>query len=115
MSNVNYAPVCGIYCGSCRFLGQQCKGCGYVEGKPFWAVEVPGGVCPLYACCHNQKHLEHCGLCADFPCKMFTDLRDPNMSDQEFQQSLRERVQDLKRRAEIGTEKWLAGRTANQP
>ena len=30
MSDLNYAPVCGIYCGSCRFLGTECKGCGYV-------------------------------------------------------------------------------------
>ncbi len=115
MSDANCAPVCGIYCGSCGFLGQQCKGCGHEEGKPFWALGVPGGVCPLYDCCRNQKRLEHCGLCGDFPCKTFSDLRDPSMSDEEFQRSLCARQQDLKRRADIGTEKWLAEKIASQP
>ncbi len=27
-------------------------------------------------------------MCVDFPCKIFLELRDPNMSDEEFQKSL---------------------------
>jgi hypothetical protein len=115
MSDLKCAPVCGIDCGACKFLGEQCKGCGHEEGKPFWAAQIPGGICPLYECCHNQKRLEHCGTCIDFPCKMFTDLRDPNMTDEEFQESLSDRLTSLKRRAEVGTQKWLVEKTANQP
>jgi hypothetical protein len=107
VGNLNYAPVCGLDCRSCDFLGDKCQGCGYVDGKPFWTVAVPSGVCPFYDCCRNRKKLEHCGLCDDFPCKMFPEVRDPNMSDEEFQESLAERQTALKRRAEIGTSKWL--------
>lgn len=107
MVDVNYAPVCGIYCGSCDFLGEKCKGCGYLDGKPFWTVQDPSGVCPLHDCCRNKNQLEHCGLCGEFPCKTFLELRDPNMSDEEFQRSLDDRQKALKRRAEIGIEKWL--------
>jgi hypothetical protein len=114
MSDANYAPVCGIYCGGCRFLGQQCKGCGYVEGKPFWAAQVPGGVCPFHDCCRNQRKLEHCGQCADLPCKLFNDVRDPSQSEEEFQKSLEERLAALRRRMEIGTEEWLTEATAGQ-
>ncbi len=108
MQDKNYAPVCGIYCGDCSFLGAQCKGCGYINGKPFWTEQFPSGICPLHDCCYNQNVLEHCGLCKDFPCKSFLELRDPNMSDEEFEKSLGSRRQSLKRRAEIGTKNWLA-------
>jgi hypothetical protein len=108
MSDVNYAAVCGLYCGGCEYLGKNCRGCGYVEGKPFWAAQLPSGTCPFHDCCRNQKNLEHCGACQDFPCKMFAELRDPNWSDEEFQESLAKRLASLRRRAEIGTAAWLA-------
>jgi len=107
MIDKNYAPVCGIYCGKCGYLGTQCKGCGYEDGKPFWTTQIPSGVCPIHDCCSNQKQMEHCGLCEEFPCNIFLELRDPNMSDEEFQKSLETRQETLKRRMEIGTEKWL--------
>lgn len=107
MADVNYAPVCGSYCGSCEFLAKQCKGCGYVAGKPFWTSQIPPGVCPLHDCCRNERGLEHCGLCQEFPCKTFLELRDPSMSDEEFQKSLDSRKKSLERRIELGTEKWL--------
>jgi hypothetical protein len=107
MGDPNYAPVCGLYCGQCEYLGKQCRGCGYVEGKPFWTVHVPSGVCPFHDCCRNQKKLEHCGLCADCPCEMFSELRDPHLSDEEFQESLAKRKDALKQRTAIGTQQWL--------
>ena len=114
MMDTNYAPVCGIYCGECSFLGQQCKGCGYIDGKPFWTSHMPTSICPLHDCCRNQKELEHCGLCADFPCEVFFELRDPNMSDEEFEKSLEDRKTAIKRRTVIGTSKWLSERAASQ-
>jgi len=32
--------------------------------KPFW-----GGECGVKSCC-EEKYLNHCGECAEFPCKM---------------------------------------------
>lgn len=114
MTDMNHAPVCGIFCGECPFLGDQCAGCGAVAGKPFWTADMPGGICPLHDCCRNRKELEHCGLCGDFPCRTFLDLRDPNMSDDEFQASLEARKNNLAERREIGTAKWLAS-VASRP
>ncbi len=108
MTDINYAPVCGIYCGECPFLGKQCTGCGSVEGKPFWTNQMPQGICPLHDCCQNQKNLEHCGLCDDFPCKTFLELRDPNMTEDEFQESLSMRKENLSARKQFGTETWLS-------
>ena len=78
-----------------------------MDGKPFWTAQIPIGVCPLHDCCRNLKKLEHCGLCEEFPCDSFLELRDPNMTDEEFERYLDERHKSLIRRTEIGTEKWL--------
>lgn len=107
MSAENYAPVCGIFCGECHFLGKECKGCGYEEGKPFWTAFLNIDVCPLHDCCRNQKHLEHCGVCDAFPCEIFLQLRDPNMGDEEFKASLEGRQRALRKRAELGTGAWI--------
>ena len=103
----NHAPVCGIYCGSCELLDKQCRGCGYVDGKPFWTEQFGVKVCPLHDCCRNNRHLEHCGLCPDFPCKLFLEMRDPSLSDEEAQKSLEARQADLRQRKQVGTEGWL--------
>ena len=107
MIDENYAPVCGLFCGACEFLGEKCQGCGYVNGRPFWTTQLPSGVCPIHDCCRNLKQLESCGLCEELPCKIFLELRDPNLSDEEFQRSLRDREKALRKRAELGTDKWL--------
>ncbi|MBN1319223.1 MAG: DUF3795 domain-containing protein [Thermoleophilia bacterium] len=107
MTDSNHAPVCGVYCGSCHLLWEQCSGCGYVDGRPFWTASMGVEVCPLHECCRDQKHLEHCGMCADFACGLFLRLRDPEMSDEQFEESLRTRQEALRRRMEVGTEQWL--------
>ncbi len=54
---------CGVRCGSCERKEQvHCTGCIAME-KPFW-----GGECGVKSCC-EEKGLDHCGLCADFPCE----------------------------------------------
>ena len=113
MPNANYAPVCGLYCKSCDFLGVECEGCGYVDGRPFWAKQMPAGICPIHDCCRNKKQLEHCGLCQELPCTTFLELRDPNMSNEEFQKSLDERIEALQRRTKIGTDEWLRAQSSN--
>jgi hypothetical protein len=107
MNDPNFAPVCGLYCGDCEHLGKNCEGCGHVDGKPFWAAQLPSGTCPFHDCCRNQKKLEHCGLCDKCPCQLVFELRDPNWSDEFFQDSLQQRQAALKRRTEIGTAAWL--------
>ena len=107
MSDNNLAPVCGLYCGACEFHGEQCRGCGYVKGKPFWTSQMKIDVCPLYSCCVNEKHLEHCGLCGELPCDMFLKFYDPALTEEEAEKSVRDRVFKLLKRKEIGTQDWL--------
>jgi hypothetical protein len=107
IKDINLAAVCGIYCGNCDYLSKDCDGCKSREGKPFWTNLYNIAVCPLYDCCHNQKQLEHCGLCPDFPCSTFLSLKDPSMSEEEANRALSERQKELIIRRDIGTDEWL--------
>ena len=107
MLDSKLAAVCGLYCQTCEHLGSHCQGCGHVQGKPFWTAQMNVAVCPLYDCCVNTKQLEHCGLCQEFPCTTFRELRDPSLSDAEAEKALQARQQELIKRKEIGTENWL--------
>ncbi|MDL2238076.1 DUF3795 domain-containing protein [Christensenellaceae bacterium OttesenSCG-928-K19] len=55
---------CGVCCNSCEKKEEvHCAGCLSME-KPFW-----GGMCGVKSCC-EKRQLDHCGLCAGFPCEM---------------------------------------------
>ena len=105
------AASCGANCGACEHLGDKCRGCGYIKGKPFWTAQFGVDVCPMYDCSVNIHSLEHCGLCSDFPCDLFLEMRDPSLSDQEAEQALEDRKNDLIYRAKVGTQKWLEGKS----
>jgi hypothetical protein len=112
MVDNNLAAVCGLFCGACGHLGTKCSGCGQQKGKPFWTAMMNVEACPLYSCCVSTKHLEHCGLCDELPCKTFNELRDPSLSDEEAQKALVARRNDLLHRKHVGTEKWLKEKRA---
>jgi hypothetical protein len=94
------APPCGYTCGECSHFKKDCPGCRQTNGTPFWIPKSDMKKCNVYDCCGNQKGLEHCGLCPQLPCDTFLKLRDPSMSDQEFENSLNERKAILLRRAQ---------------
>ncbi|MEW6103795.1 MAG: DUF3795 domain-containing protein [bacterium] len=100
-----------LYCGTCEYLEKQCQGCGNVAGKPFWTLQMKVEICPMYDCCINKKQLEHCGLCDEFPCETFK-LYDPSLGEEEGKKLVLARQNELLRRKEIGTEKWLEEKEA---
>ncbi len=58
---------CGILCGKCDWRKKgKCRGCVNID-KPFW------GTCPVKGCCEDRK-LEHCGECNEFPCARLVEF-----------------------------------------
>ena len=112
MPDKNLAPVCRLYSGPCEYFENHCQGCGYVKGRPFWTAQMELEACPLYDCCLNKKRLEHCGLCDEFPCDIFTELRDPSLSEEAAKKALYARQNELAKRKQIGTEKWIKEKEA---
>lgn len=59
---------CGVCCNSCeRREKVNCNGCINIE-KPFW-----GGECGVKKCC-EERELNHCGKCSQFPCNMLSSM-----------------------------------------
>jgi len=89
--------ACGLICNECQFFNNLCKGCFAVEGKTFWAVDqVPEKICQLFNCAINQRKYSNCGDCLELPCKKFTDLKDPSISEEEHRLSIKKRVDILR-------------------
>lgn len=84
--------ACGLVCDQCEFFNTTCTGCIKVKGSTFWAKEMPAKVCPLYDCSVNKKGLKNCGGCAELPCQLFQNMKDPNSTEEEHKKSINERV-----------------------
>lgn len=85
----NCVSRCGMDCNSCINREEcGCPGCLELE-EGNWA-----GDCEIKKCC-EEKQLEHCGLCPDFPCDMLRNTAfDPDEGDDG------ERLITLKRQTE---------------
>lgn len=59
---------CGTKCSECMYKEKvNCVGCVSMN-KPFW-----GEKCLVKNCCEN-KNLEFCGQCKDFPCELLKEF-----------------------------------------
>ena len=85
---------CGTDCAACYCYGEMCQGCSAVYGKVFHAPE--GKECPVYACCRIQNGFLSCGECGKLPCELILGTRDPHLSEEEFMQTVSDRVKRLK-------------------
>jgi hypothetical protein len=90
--------ACGLLCNECNYyINNTCQGCHMVKGSTFWAQEsMPDKICPLYKCAIIDKKYKNCGQCIELPCKKFTDLKDPNITDEQHIQSVNKRISRLR-------------------
>ena len=89
--------ACGLICDECQFFNNPCNGCYNVAGKTFWAQEAATNkICPLFNCAVNEKEFNNCGECSDLPCNKFKELKDPNITEEEHQLSIKKRVNILR-------------------
>lgn len=92
-ASVGTLSCCGTDCIKCGCYGTMCKGCNESLGKVFHAPE--GRACPIYECSVNREKLKGCGDCSSVPCEIWRRTKDPSYSDEEFEQSIKERVNRL--------------------
>ena len=84
--------VCGLECAACPLYQGECPGCNACAGKVFHAPQ--GKACPLYACAANRKHRTGCGGCAELPCQLWEQVRDPALREEEFRASVSDRLKN---------------------
>lgn len=85
---------CGQNCQECSHFEKSCKGCMNTGGLPFYIEHTPHKICPIFACVNGKGYL-HCGNCDEYPCKKYMDLRDPSMTDNEWNKSVKDRKNNL--------------------
>ncbi len=86
--------VCGTDCTACPLFGRPCIGCNAACGKVF---HTSGGKpCPIYACCANRHRFSACVSCDQMPCDIWRAVRDPSMTDEQFEKSITDRANALK-------------------
>lgn len=66
---------CGLLCSQCEFRASM--GCGMCVNSP-----APfHGACAVKNCC-EEKGLEYCGTCSQFPCQLLKEYAyDPEHGD----------------------------------
>lgn len=84
---------CGTECTDCGFFQRECDGCNECQGKVFYGPE--GKACPIYTCSVQKHRYATCADCEKLPCDIWKGNRDPRLSEEKFEQSIWERVQNL--------------------
>ncbi|MPM11174.1 hypothetical protein SDC9_57513 [bioreactor metagenome] len=88
--------ICGLDCSTCPEFEKQCAGCVAISGKVFWSTHFNLDKCPLHKCCTDDHSFAHCGQCDQLPCKTYFDMRDPSSTDEQHQESIKNRVEVLR-------------------
>ncbi len=89
--------ICGVNCHTdCRAYKTECEGCNELSGKVSWAEFYGTERCPIFACA-KQKQLSSCGDCGLAPCDLWYATRNPEASDEEFDQDINSRLKNLNR------------------
>jgi len=87
--------VCGVNCSKdCPLFMKKCEGCRAINGKVFWAYGDGVEKCPLFDCA-EKKGFFSCGFCREKPCEIWMSTRDPDLSDEEFEKDVRDRIKRL--------------------
>ena len=85
---------CGTDCSECNFFEKPCPGCNAAGGKVFHMPE--GEVCRIYACAVKKNKYFDCAGCGQLPCNIWKETRDPSMSQEEFEENIKMRVENLR-------------------
>lgn len=73
---------------------KKCKGCQAEEGKVFWTKLFDMPSCAIYLCA-KEKGFTSCGDCQKRPCSLWTSTREPNVSDEDFEKQIEDRLNNL--------------------
>lgn len=90
----NPISACGADCSQCGLYGNGCEGCNASRGMGSHSSD--NMECPTYTCCRIKNCFTNCGECDKLPCKLIYGTKDPGVSDEEFEEYLKESMNRLK-------------------
>ncbi len=81
-NRINELAPCGVFCGACPAFNKSCRGCGSEDKNQKRKSKFN---CKIRTCCYNEKHLDFCIDCEQFPCKKINKkLLDTNQGNPKF-------------------------------
>lgn len=63
---INELAPCGVYCGACPSFNKTCKGCASEDRNQKRQSKFS---CEIRICCYEEKGLDFCIECNQYPCK----------------------------------------------
>ncbi len=97
---------CGVFCGACpSFNRGTCLGCASENCEQ---KRTSKWGCRIRKCCYEEKRLDFCGYCAQFPCdQLKKKLINPHPGETKF--NYRHEVpENMTKLKELGVEDYLA-------
>lgn len=80
---------CGVDCAAdCRSYLTACAGCRELRGVVPWLQYLALEGCPVYDCVTVEKGQTSCAGCGGFPCDKFAGIKNPAVSEEEYQAML---------------------------
>ncbi len=81
-SRINELAPCGVFCGACPSFERSCLGCPSEDQDQ---KRISKWSCRIRKCCYENKNLDYCIYCDEFPCKIIKKkLLDTHMEDPRF-------------------------------
>ena len=97
------AAPCGVFCGACPSYKKSCLGCGSDDRKQ---KRKSKWGCKIRKCCFEDKNLNFCIDCDEFPCGLIEKLKNSHHDEVRFK--YRHEIYDnLEKINEIGIENWV--------
>jgi hypothetical protein len=87
---------CGVDCDGCCGKDDCNGGCFKSGGKVCYIAQTGLEICPIYDCAINKKGYKSCAECAELPCQLFFDWKDPQVSVEDHKKNIEQRVITLK-------------------
>lgn len=95
---------CGVYCGACPAFDRTCLGCGSDDRQQKRSSKFS---CKLRRCAFEEKDVDLCNECPEFPCKKLLDkLPRAHPGDPRFEYRV-EVLENAERIRQVGVERWL--------
>ena len=97
---------CGIYCAACPSVHRgSCYGCRSGDKSQ---KRTSKWNCTIRNCCINEKKVEYCGECPEYPCQ--TILKLINSHKDKPRMHYRHEIPDnMKELNKMGIDEWAAG------
>ena len=80
-NKIDKIAPCGVFCGACPSFNKSCNGCSSEDKKQ---KRISKFGCKIRICCYNEKGLDYCIDCNQYPCKFINKLLNTHPKDPRY-------------------------------